>query len=70
MAQDLQDQVLSLEGQRVGDKRQRWEKGKGTRRGSISLGKEQDKGLPLGREETDVAHGKMAVYKGTRGSLC
>lgn len=36
----------------------------------ISLGKEQDKGLPLGREETDVAQGKMAVYKGTRGSLC
>ena len=32
---------------------------------------EQDKGLPLDREETDVAHRKMAVYKGTGGTaLC
>ena len=27
----------------------------------------RDKGLPLDREETDVAHRKMEVYKGTRG---
>ena len=25
-------------------------------------------GLPLDREETDVAHRKMAVYKGKRGN--
>ena len=28
----------------------------------------KDKGLPQDREERDVAHRKMAVYKGTRGS--
>ena len=28
----------------------------------------RDKGLPLDREETDVAHSKMAVYKGKRGN--
>ena len=27
----------------------------------------EDKGLPLNREETDVAHRKMAVYKETKG---
>jgi hypothetical protein len=27
-----------------------------------------DTGLPLDREETDVAHRQMAVYKGTRGN--
>jgi hypothetical protein len=26
------------------------------------------KGLPLNREETDVAHRKMAVYNGKRGN--
>jgi len=28
----------------------------------------EDKGLPLGREETEMAHRKRAVYKGTRGN--
>ena len=27
---------------------------------------EQDKGLPLEREKTDMAHRKMVVYKGRR----
>jgi hypothetical protein len=30
---------------------------------------QRDKGLPLDREETDVAHRKMATYKGERGKL-
>lgn len=29
-----------------------------------------DKGLPLDREETDVAHRQMAVYKGKRETSC
>ena len=28
----------------------------------------EDKGLPLDREETDVAHRQMAVYKGKGGN--
>ena len=36
------------------------EKGKGTR--------ERSKGLPLDREETDVAHSQMTVYKGKGGT--
>jgi hypothetical protein len=28
------------------------------------------KGLPLDREEADMAHRQMAVYEGTRGTLC
>ena len=30
----------------------------------------EDKGLSLDRQETDVAHRKMAVYKGKGGTLC
>lgn len=30
----------------------------------------RDKGLPLDREETDVAHRQMAVYKGKRETSC
>lgn len=30
----------------------------------------RDKEPPLGSEETDVAHRKTAVYKGTRETLC
>lgn len=35
-------------------------------------GREQgrEKGLSLDREETDVAHRKMAVYSGKRGTPC
>jgi hypothetical protein len=29
----------------------------------------EDKGLPMGREETDKAHLGMAVYNGKRGNL-
>lgn len=29
---------------------------------------EEDKGRPLDREETDMAHGKMVVYKGKGGN--
>ena len=40
------------------------EKGKGTNeRGQVYLSG-RDKELPLDREETDVAHRKMMVYKG------
>lgn len=28
----------------------------------------EDKGLPLDRAETDLAHGKMAAYKSKRGN--
>ena len=31
---------------------------------------EKDKGLPLDREETDMALRKMAVYKGKGETLC
>jgi hypothetical protein len=42
------------------------EKGKGTREeGYLS---QRDKGLHLHREETDMAHRKMAIYKDTRGN--
>lgn len=44
------------------------EKGEGQRK---ETGKSvlEDKGLPLGREETDVAHWQMVVYKGKIGNL-
>ena len=29
----------------------------------------EDKGLPLSREETDVAHRKLVAYKGKRGNI-
>lgn len=35
-------------------------------RGSQILVPEQDKRLPLDREETAVAHSQMAVYKGRK----
>ena len=31
---------------------------------------EWDKELPLDREEADLAHRQMAIYKGTRGNPC
>lgn len=44
------------------------EKGKGTRgRGNRCLS-QRDKGWPLDREETDVAHGQMAIYQSKRGN--
>ena len=43
------------------------EKGKGTRESGKGHLSWRYKGLPLDREETDVAHRKMEVYKGTRG---
>ena len=71
------------DGQRSGirDKDRRYrkmEKGKGTRkrgekgqgRGRRGLFVQEDKGLPLDREETDVALKKMVVYKGTGGKPC
>lgn len=65
----LPDQVLStegicsaLEGQRAGNKRQSQEtehEGEG----------EGDKGLPLGREETDMTHRQEAACKGKGDSV-
>ena len=79
MAQDPQDQVLSTKEiyllQRAGNKRQRQEiEDEGEGEGNKGEGRrvfvlEWDKGLPLDREETDVAHRQMAVYKGTRRNL-
>lgn len=42
------------------------EKGKTAREGYLSW---RDKGLPLDREEAEVARRKMLVYNGTLGSL-
>ena len=76
MAQDtprLSSQYKDLfapEGQRAGNKRQRQEieKLEGEGNGDAGVGEgifvSGDKGLPLDREETNVAHRKMAVYKG------
>lgn len=44
------------------------EKGKGTTEMEERYLPQRDKGLLLDREETDVAHRQMAVYKGTRGN--
>lgn len=67
MAQDLQDQVLSLEGQRVGDKRQRWEKGKGTRRGRkggvFLLGRSRTKDCLWGERRQMWHKGKWQFIK-------
>ena len=75
LAQTHQGQVLSTkeiylppEGQRAGNKGQTQEiEDEGEGKGNQGRGRSQ--GLPLDREETDVAHRKMAVYKGTRGNL-
>ena len=78
-AQDPQDQVLSTEDiylllrDRGRNKRQIQgieDEGEGEGKGAgvfVSEGKYKYKGLPLGRMERDVAHRKMAIYKGTRG---
>ena len=51
--------------QRAGDKRQRQEiEDEGEGEGNKGGPRVGDKGLPLDREETDVAHRQMAVYKG------
>ena len=44
------------------------EKEKGTREGGKGIFALEDKELPLDREETDVAHRQMAVYKGEMGN--
>ena len=44
------------------------EKEKGTRERRQGYLSQRDKGLPLDREETDMPHRKMAVYKDTRGN--
>lgn len=45
----------------------------GGRKGTKDRGRvfvlEQDKGLPLDREKTDMAHRQMAIYKGKRRNL-
>jgi hypothetical protein len=43
------------------------EKGKGRGRGEDVFASEAQ-GLPLDREEKDLAHRKIAVYKGKRGN--
>ena len=63
------------EGQRIGCKRQRQEiEEAGEEEGNKGEGGKRylsqwDKGLSLDREETDVAHRQMAVYKGKEGNL-
>ena len=61
------------ERQRTGNKRQRQEiedegEGEGNKEKGAVVFVLEDKGLPLDREETDVAHRQLAVYKGTRGN--
>lgn len=46
------------------------EKGKGTTEGGGVFVPEWDKGLLLDREETDVAHRKIAVIKVQGKTLC
>jgi hypothetical protein len=61
--------IFAPEEQRTRNKRQRREVKDGGRRGGVFvLG--GNEGLPLDREETDVAHGRTAVHKGARGTLC
>ena len=57
---------VGTEGCRAWNKRQRQEiedEGEGEEKEYLSLG---DKGLPLEREETNLAHRRRAVYKGKR----
>ena len=42
--------------------------GKETRKRGREYLSQRDKGLPLDREETDVVHRKMAVYKSKMGN--
>lgn len=49
-------------GQRQGKRK----KEKGARERGQKYLSQKDKGLSLDKEETDMAHRKMAVYKGTR----
>ena len=69
-----QRRLIFPERQRAGNKRQRQVIGdEGEGEGKKEEGRrvfvlEGDKGLSLDRGETDVAHRKMAVYKGTRGN--
>jgi hypothetical protein len=46
------------------------EKGKGTRERGKEYLSQKDKGLPLSREDTDMAHRQMAVYKIKMGNPC
>lgn len=74
MNQDPQDQVFSTKetylssknrGQGIRHRQEIEDKGEGE--GNKAEGKGvfvPDKGLPLGREETDTAHKKMVIYKG------
>lgn len=63
------------EGQRTGNNREKCEieeegGGEGSKRGKECRPRgELDIGLPLDREETDMAHRQMSVYKGKRGKL-
>jgi hypothetical protein len=45
------------------------EKGKGIKEKGRGYLSQWDGGLPLDREETDMAYRKMVVYKGKRGNL-
>lgn len=62
MSQRDREQGIRDERQERENEEEERYKGKG--RGVCAL--EWDKGLPLAREKTDVAHKQMAVYKGTR----
>ena len=44
-------------------------KGKGTGERGQGYVSQRDKALPLDREEANVKHRQMAVYKGTRENL-
>ena len=50
-------------GQEIIDKARRREIGKGAREGKGVFIVKGHKGLPLDREETDVAHRQMIIYK-------
>lgn len=58
------DSVAS-EGHRAGNKRQK-QKQKETRKREGGHLSQEDKELPLGREDIGAAHSQMAVYKGKR----
>ena len=51
----------------AGNKRPRQQNRKGTREKDFVF-VQDDKGLPLDREETDPAHRLMAIYKDKRGN--
>ena len=52
---------------KTGDRRQE-RRVKEQERGERYLSPERDKGLPLDREETDVVHRQMVVYKGKKAN--